>query len=330
MRPCFPPPSRRRSSGFTLIELLVVIAIIGVLIGLLLPAVQAAREAARRAQCTNNLKQMGLALHNYESAHGVFPPGWVAYFETEHHDEHLAPRGRAQNEALEGWPGWAWGSMILNQVEQGPLYNAINFNLPVHHHANITVRLSRINSFLCPSDGAPATVPVRNEEDTETITEVSTGNYVGSNGIGEIGPDDGQGMFFLNSRVRISDIRDGTSNTFAVGERSFHLAPSTWMGRVPGGWNFKTPPEKGGDARFRSFPHPAYSFVISTVGLEDPPRTPNNPVAHPEDYWSYHPGGVNFAFGDGSVRFIKNSIAPQVFQALATRGGNEIVSSDQY
>jgi prepilin-type N-terminal cleavage/methylation domain-containing protein/prepilin-type processing-associated H-X9-DG protein len=319
---------RRDSRGFTLIELLVVIAIIGVLIALLLPAVQAAREAARRAQCTNNLKQIGIALHNYENSHGTFPPGWVAAVEEEHHDDHLAHQ--VGQVALAGWPGWAWGSMILNQVEQGPIYDAINFSLPVSHPSNVTVRLSRIKSYICPSDDEVAVVPVRNEDNTATITEVSTGNYVGSNGIGEVGPEDGQGLFYLNSRVRIADVRDGTSGTLAVGERSFNLCPTTWTARTPDGWNFKTPPEKGGDSRFQSFPHPAWTFVVATVGLSDPPRTPNHPRAHPEDYWSHHSGGVNFLFGDGSVRFVKDSINPSVFQALATRAGREVVGSDQY
>jgi prepilin-type processing-associated H-X9-DG protein/prepilin-type N-terminal cleavage/methylation domain-containing protein len=325
------------SSAFTLIELLVVIAVIGVLIALLLPAVQAAREAARKAQCLNNLKQIGLALHNYETNHGTFPPGWTAFFEEEHDDDHhhggnglSATRFKDEDDELAGWPGWAWGSMILNQVEQGPLYDAINFDLSVDLPSNVTIRLARVASYICPSDNEVALVPVRDEDDSLTLTEVSTGNYIGSNGIGEIGPEDGQGIFYMNSRTRISDIRDGTSQTIAVGERSFNLAPVTWTARTPHGWNFKTPPSQGGDARFLSFPHPAFSMVIGTVGISDPPRTPNHPRAHPEDYWSRHPGGVNFLFADGSVHFIRDSISQSVFLSLATRKGAEVVSADQY
>lgn len=320
-----------RRTGFTLIELLVVIAIIGVLIALLLPAVQSAREAARRTQCINNLKQIGLALHNYESTFGNFPPGWTAYFEEDHDHDHVGGANfQDDDDALAGWPGWAWGSMILGQVEQSALYAAINFDLPVDYPANLTIRTSRVRSYICPSDDQVERVPVRDEDNTTTLTEVSTGNYIGSNGIGEIGPDDGQGLFYMNSRVRIADIRDGTSQTLAVGERSYNLSAVTWTARTPHGWNFKTPPSEGGDPRFQSFPHPAFSMVIGTVGIVDPPRTPNNPVAHPEDYWSHHPGGVNFVFADGSVRFIKNSISQAVFLALGTRKGREVVSADQY
>ena len=325
----------RHRRAFTLIELLVVIAIIGVLIALLLPAVQAAREAARRTQCINNLKQIGLALHNYEFNHATFPPGWTAYYEEdeEHdHEGHSGPVAMQLDgpEAGEGFPGWAWGSMILAQVEQGPIYNAINFELSVDLPANITVRLSRIRSYICPSDDEVPVVPVRNEADTTTLTEVSTGNYVGSNGIGEIGPDDGMGIFFLNSRTRIADIRDGTSNTLCVGERSFNLSPVTWTARTPEGWNHKTPPSKGGDPRFLAFPERSFTMVIGTVGLEDPPRTPNQVRAHPEDYWSHHPGGVNFLFADGSVHFLRDAIDHNVFVSLATRRGGEVVSADQY
>jgi prepilin-type processing-associated H-X9-DG protein len=130
--------------------------------------------------------------------------------------------------------------------------------------------------------------------------------------------------------VKIADIRDGTSQTLAVGERAYRLSPVTWTGRVPGGYNFKTPPSEGGDPRFASFPHPAFSMLIGTVGLNDPPRTPNNPKAHPEDYWSNHPGGVNFLFADGSVKMLRETIQDRVFQALATRKGGEVVSADQY
>lgn len=121
--------------GFTLIELLVVISIIAVLIGLLLPAVQSARDAARKTQCFNNLKQIGLALHNYESTHYVFPPGYISNF-----DMNLNDTG----------PGWGWSSMLLPQMEQNSLFNSINFQIPIESGVNLTSRLVLINNFFCP------------------------------------------------------------------------------------------------------------------------------------------------------------------------------------
>ena len=130
----------KRKYGFTLIELLVVISIISLLIALLLPAVQNAREAARRTGCVNNLKQLGLALANYESASRSFPPGYVSHFDSSGNDT---------------GPGWGWTAMILPQIEQKPLFSAVNLNLPIEDVANPTVRLTRMTAFLCPSDSPP-------------------------------------------------------------------------------------------------------------------------------------------------------------------------------
>ena len=169
----------RRRAGFTLIELLVVIAIIAVLISLLLPAVQSAREAARRAQCLNNFKQIGLALHTYHEIHGAFPPGYVSNYRRDSGDE-----GTAEDDI---GPGWGWASQILPQLEQGTLYNTINFNLTMTYAANESAQLTRINTFLCPSDFTPNKVPVRDQTNSQTIYTVGTSNYVGVYGTGEIG-----------------------------------------------------------------------------------------------------------------------------------------------
>ena len=135
MRPTGIATPQRRA--FTLIELLVVIAIIALLVGLLLPAVQGAREAARRAQCVNNLKQIGVALHNYDGSHQTFPSGYVSNFDASGNDT---------------GPGWGWAGMLLPQSEQTPLFNSINFNLAIEDLANMTSRLPNVSCFLCPSD----------------------------------------------------------------------------------------------------------------------------------------------------------------------------------
>lgn len=317
-------PPRPCAGGFTLIELLVVIAIIAVLIALLLPAVQSARESARRISCFNNLKQIGIAFHNYSDQFGVFPPGYCSFWRSDGGDF-----GTADDDL---GPGWAWGCMILPQLEQMPVYNSINFNLTLTFPQNRTAQLLRFNSFLCPSDNPKELVPVRDQTNSQTIYTVASGNYVGMYGLGEIGfaPGAGNGMFFRNSRVSFRDLRDGSSQTFAAGERSHNLSYVTWTGRAVGGWLFKTSSFEGGTDQFLADPEESFTMLLGPVGLVDGLRTPNSPMAHVEDYWSYHPGGVNFLFGDGSVHMIKSSIAPNVYRALATRAGGEVVGSDQY
>jgi len=316
-----------RRRGFTLIELLVVIAIIAVLISLLLPAVQSAREAARRAQCLNNFKQIGLALHTYHEIHGVFPPGYVSNYRRDSGDE-----GTAEDDI---GPGWGWASQILPQLEQSTLYNTINFSLTMTYAANQSAQLTRINTFLCPSDFTPNKVPVRDQTNSQTIYTVGTSNYVGVYGTGEIGeaPGRGNGTFFRNSRIAVGQMTDGSSNTVVVGERSCNLSYATWTGRAVGGWLFTTASFEGGTNKFNPDPEESFCMILGPIEFEDEdglPRTPNFPSAHVEDYYSRHPGGVNFLFGDGSVRFVKNSINPQIYASLATRNGGEVISADSY
>jgi len=317
-------PPRRGRGGFTLIELLVVIAVIGILVALLLPAVQAAREAARRMQCTNNLKQIGLALHNYHSSVGVFPPGYSSLWKTDSGD-----MGTAEDDIGHGW---GWASMILPQMEQSSVYNAVNFGLTMTYQANDTAQRMRFGSYLCPSDSTQQLIPVRDEANTSTVYTVASGNYVAVYGTGEIGdaPGAGNGMFFRNSRVSFADLTDGSSQTLCVGERSHNLSYVTWTGRAIGGWLHKTSTFEGGTDQFSAEPEESFTMILGPIGLEDGPRTPNHPEAHVEDYWSRHAGGVNFLFGDGSVRFIKNGIQPQVYRSLATRALGEVVSTDSY
>ena len=208
--------------AFTLIELLVVIAIIGILVGLLLPAVQQVREAAARIKCNNNLKQIGLALHGYHDANNSFPSGYV--------DGNTNPDSTPDNDV---GPGWGWASMILPYVEQGNLYNQINFNQGVGIGSNAAASQTRLTIFQCPSDPYQQNFTV-----WPTSVVVAHGNYVGCNGWEECynnaggdaqggGADGlsggygqaGDGPFYRNSHTRMTDVTDGLSNTIFVGER---------------------------------------------------------------------------------------------------------------
>jgi prepilin-type N-terminal cleavage/methylation domain-containing protein/prepilin-type processing-associated H-X9-DG protein len=349
------PPHHTRRRGFTLIELLVVIAIIAVLIGLLLPAVQAAREAARRAQCVNNLKQMGIALHNYHDAFQTFAPGYVSAVLPGVTD---ACNQDAENgQSVDLGPGWAWGSMILPFLEQQPLYNSVNFSLSVAYAANNTCSTTSLTAYLCPSDPGPTLVPVLADPPdpanpgqfagTTVVDRVARGNYVGMWGLGELcagsntnsvpnnnGTNDPLGVpagcFFRNSKVGVADVTDGTSNTIAVGERSHNLSYVTWTARSINGWLGKTSQVEGGQDLFNPSPEECWTQVLGPAGLEGGPRTINNPEAHVEDYWSRHPGGANVLFADGSVHFLKSAINPTPWRALATRNYGEVISADQY
>jgi prepilin-type N-terminal cleavage/methylation domain-containing protein/prepilin-type processing-associated H-X9-DG protein len=201
--------------GFTLIELLVVIAIIAVLIGLLLPAVQKVREAAARLKCRNNLKQIGLALHNYHDVNGVFPPGYASNGLT----------------GTVGGPGWGWGTYLLPQLEQDNVRRLITITLDITHANHAAIRTQSLAVFRCPSDSAQDVFTAEG-----TTCQVAFGNYVGVFGNNEMedDPGAGNGMFFRNSRLSFQHIPDGTSNTLAVGERSSNLTSSTWTGAVTG------------------------------------------------------------------------------------------------
>ncbi len=345
---------KRKLKGFTLIELLVVIAIIAVLIALLLPAVQAAREAARRAGCVNNLKQIGLALHNYEQANSIFPPGYVSSILMTVSD--ACNQDAELGQSIDLGTGWAWGSLILPYLEQQPLYNSINFNLSVAYHDNDTCSLTVLNVYICPSDDGPPVVPVFEDppdpanpgsySGTHIVDTLSRGNYVGMYGLGEIcsqsNAQDGAnnngagplgthaGIFYRNSPTRISSVTDGLSNTTMIGERSHNLSYVTWVARSIGGWLGKTSLVEGGTDQFNPSPEECWTQIMGPCGLEDGQRTINNPEAHVEDYWSRHPGGANFAFADGSVHFLKSAINPMPWRALATRNFGEVISADSY
>jgi len=302
------PPVRR---GFTLIELLVVIAIIAILVSLLLPAVQAAREAARRSQCVNNLKQIGLALQNYHDSVGILAPGYVSTFDTGGNDT---------------GPGWGWAAMLLPQFEQTPLFNAINFNLPVKALSNSTARSTNVAVFLCPSDTTAAAFSAVNRDVAtgaaiSNICQVAPSNYVAMYGNGEPGPA-GDGVFFRDSRVGLRDITDGTSQTLAVGERSHRLGEATWTGSVTGAILFPTDNDNIG--RYRA--ETSSGMVLGHVGEGKGPGDPRSDV---NTFYSLHSGnGVNFLFADGHVQFLRATMAYPTYQALATRAGAETIAGD--
>jgi len=292
--------------GFTLIELLVVIAIIAVLIALLLPAVQQAREAARRTQCKNNLKQIGLALHNYHDVHRLFPPGWIAVDDAGFPSAH------------EGTSGVAWGTMILPFIEQKNVYELFNPSLPLTHPANAAFLRSQIPGYKCPSDPQPDYFVLVEEGDGPILAVLPIANYIGCFGPEslddcELSPGNlpvmsdgtckGSGVFYHNSNVRIAAITDGTTNTLMIGERRTRKELewyTSWPGMIAEG-------------------EEAFQRVC---GSADHP--PNAPEAHFDDFSSPHTGGAQFCLGDGSVRFISENIDNGVYQALATIQGGEV------
>lgn len=287
--------------AFTLIELLVVIAIISVLISLLLPAVQKVREAASRMQCSNNLRQIGLALHNYHDSMRVFPAGYVA---------NVDGSGADTTPEL----GWGWGSMILDRIEQDNLRKQLNFNAGIS--AQPTYLTTEVKLFRCPSDTAPPTFTVYNSSGTALAT-VGHANYIGMYGSSETWANAGEGCFWRNSRVRIADITDGMSNTIIAGERASTMSLPTWTGAVLGG----RVPSVAVPANSES----SSSLVLSRTGLLADPRMPNNTLGDADNFSSRHPGGCNFVLGDGSVRFISDNISASTWIGLGTRAGGEVL-----
>jgi prepilin-type N-terminal cleavage/methylation domain-containing protein/prepilin-type processing-associated H-X9-DG protein len=359
----------RRRTGFTLIELLVVIAIIAVLIALLLPAVQAAREAARRAQCTNNLKQLGLAVHNYVSQNSVLPM------------QTLYPTAQ-----FDSW-GWSygWGLSLLPHMEQQPAFNAFNFSLGIfgngsgftYQHGNDTVTQMQIAAFICPSDGQKR-MPASPYGGTSYV-----GNYGGPGQFAAAGqPAAFSGTIIPNGWTTYKDIgpigieaiRDGTSNTAMYSERLLGIvgSPTVTLNstdakraifNVAAGSSGANTGATGANlliAACKSLPgstpsvrsdgngytwfagYPWHIAVNAYTHVGAPNSTSCNNTSDQGGWLSFtgplgsappnsnHPGGVNMCMADGSVRFVKDSVAPSTFWAIGTRNGGEVVSADSY
>lgn len=333
----------QRLKGFTLIELLVVIAIIAILIALLLPAVQQAREAARRSQCQNNLKQIGLALHNYHETFRVFPAGYI--------DTNANPNSTPDNDQ---GPGWGWSAFILPNLDQSPVYNKINFNQGITVGTNVPISQTSLPVFLCPSDDKQQPIiPLYDSTFTNPIGNVGYSNYVGCNGWFECfngaggnpqtgSGDDGlagtsgveaRGLFYRNGSNSVANVTDGLSNTIVAGERSSNHAPSTWTGAVTGArcpaWMATTP----FTAPYAPPPGPAYdnadfdeALILGHCNATHLPSA-DFPIFDPDTFYSRHVGGAYFLFGDGSVHFISSYINGPTYQALGTIAGNEVSTS---
>jgi prepilin-type N-terminal cleavage/methylation domain-containing protein/prepilin-type processing-associated H-X9-DG protein len=330
----------RSRRAFTLIELLVVIAIIAVLIALLLPAVQAAREAARRAQCVNNLKQLGLAMHNYHSAINSFPIGRMGRYYSYPLDANGYTNSRR-----------SWACMILPYIEQSAVGNAFNFNLSFYVPQNTTSIRAQINTFDCPSDPGNANV-----EDPGLATQRIKGNYVINWGNAHYDQDQSPtatnstqpnpysgpagtvvyvaAPFTPNVSRGVQNFTDGTSNTVLMSE-------------VVNPFNTATTTDHRGDVynddrncnMFMAYTQPnspipdqlpapsGYNYCAYPFG-SNPPCIGSSPAFNAAR--SFHSGGVNAMLADGSVKFMKTTTNLQTWRALATTSGGEVISADSY
>ncbi|WP_437203258.1 DUF1559 family PulG-like putative transporter [Planctomicrobium sp. SH664] len=304
--------SRRKTmmrSGFTLIELLVVIAIIAVLISLLLPAVQQAREAARRSQCKNNLKQIGLAIHNYNDVHGMFPPGWIQNKgDASYKTTSLTPKGHMLAHTASGFECWGWSAFLLPYIDQAGLYQAsIGAGRRLEQEKGAgQAAMTPIPAYRCPSDLGPT---IRGEEAGFLFT--ATSNYAGNfshrqlpnattNAVDALDGNEQlvTGLFWCSSDVRTRDITDGLSNTIAVGEAAYdhdgdpegnRWAAKAWAGCARGG---------GSQCLDDILADGRHAINTASTNIDD----------RRESFNSRHTGGSQFLFADGSVHFLSENI----------------------
>jgi prepilin-type processing-associated H-X9-DG protein len=292
-------PLRVPRRGVTLVALLVVLAIIAVLAALLLPAVQQAREAARRANCQSNLREIGVALHNYCDLNRGLPPGWRGIDPAAGVADVEAPRG------------WAWGAHALPYLEHSNLADAIDFNVSLTDPVHAGMRETPLEIFLCPSSNESQLFDLEAEDGSGVLARLARANYVAMFGTTEVedcefAPPgtrcEGDGDFYHNSFTTLEGLRDGASQTILVGERDSAAGASTWVGVWPGG----------------------EEAIVRVLGVAD--HVPNHPTGHFDDFGSAHPAGANFLFGDGAVHFVSEDIDEWVYRAMATRAGGDIVA----
>ena len=286
----------KHRNAFTLVELLVVIAIIGILVALLLPAVQAAREAARRLSCVNNLTQMALAVQNYEMAYRVYPLGTI----NETGPIVNEPKGYHHN----------WMAQLLPYMEEQNTYAHVDFAVGVYDEENAEVRKVNIPVFLCPSDPASS-------------KDLGLSTYAGLHHDVEAPIDtDNQGVFFLNSAVRYKDISDGSSHTIFIGEK-IPIANKDlgWMSGTR--WTLRNT-----GIRLNVDRQNARGRAPSAVDVEQ--QTPAGNGLPVGGFGSYHPGGANFAFGDGHVQFMSENMSMEVLQQYGNRADGKLLVRDRW
>ncbi len=298
---------RTRRTGFSLVELLTVAAIVGILLAITIPAIQSAREAARGLQCKNNLKQIGLALHNYCESYGRFPSGWIGVDAAGHPE-------------VSGPTGWGWAAMILPQLDQEDLFSSINFRAPILDESNVMAQRTGPAIYRCPSDPAPDECTFLTADASGVLATLPRANYVGNFGSGSVaycqnlvglgtqcdaGSNKGEsGIFYHNSGVKFASILDGTSHTILVSERAAKQDATsgncaTWVGVVPGALS-------------------AYSRNLGSVLY-----IPSLAISHGAGFTSVHPGMVQMLMADGHVRAVSKTTSYDVLLAMASRDAGD-------